>query len=161
MNIIEFAMSMEKEGEAYYRDLARSCGESGLSRILSQLADSEVQHYESLKRLKDKIEPQLAESDLIADAQGVFATMAGKIGEFNFDASEVEIYRKAQIHENESAKFYHEKAQEAEDKAQSELFERLAEEERSHAVIIQNIIDFISAPDTWLEDAEWHNMSAL
>lgn len=160
MNIIEFAMNMEKEGEAYYRDLAKNCGDSGLARILSQLAESEIQHYEALKRLRDKIDPKIAECDLIADAKGVFADMATRIGEYDFDASVVELYRKAQKQEYESADFYHQKAQEAGQGAQSELFERLAAEEKAHAIILQNIIDFISAPDTWLEDAEWHNTSA-
>ena len=50
------------------------------------------------------------------------------------------------------------RAKEAENAAQQEIYQKLAAEERAHSTILQGIIDFISAPDMWLENAERHHM---
>ena len=38
-----------------------------------------------------------------------------------------------------------------------DLFVRIAEEEKKHAFLLENVIDFVTKPDNWLENAEWHN----
>ena len=45
MNVYEYAMKVEKDGERYYRDLASKTDEPGLKSILNMLADEEVKHY--------------------------------------------------------------------------------------------------------------------
>ena len=42
MDIYQFAMQMEKDGENYYRKLAAECGVPGLQKIFTMLADEEV-----------------------------------------------------------------------------------------------------------------------
>lgn len=44
MNIFEFAMQMEKDGEAFYREIAKKTKNSGLQKIFNTLADEEVVH---------------------------------------------------------------------------------------------------------------------
>lgn len=45
MNIYEYAMKAEKDGERYYRELANKTDDVGLKSILMMLADEEVKHY--------------------------------------------------------------------------------------------------------------------
>jgi len=45
MNILEYAMQVEKEGEAQYREMAERSNNPGMKKILTELADSEVEHY--------------------------------------------------------------------------------------------------------------------
>lgn len=45
MDIYEFAMQMEKEGEDYYRALAKDSASPGLVKIFTMLADEEVKHF--------------------------------------------------------------------------------------------------------------------
>ena len=45
MNIYEFAMQMEKDGETFYRNLASKVSNLGLKNILNMLAEEEVKHY--------------------------------------------------------------------------------------------------------------------
>lgn len=40
MNIFEFGMQMEKDGEQFYHELASKAGSKGLAHILEKLADS-------------------------------------------------------------------------------------------------------------------------
>ena len=44
MDIYEFALQMEKDGEDYYRDQALKEGNKGLKNIFTFLADAEAQH---------------------------------------------------------------------------------------------------------------------
>ncbi len=53
MNIFEFAMQMEKDGEAYYRQLAHRTANTGLRTILTMLADEEVKHQKLFEQLKE------------------------------------------------------------------------------------------------------------
>ena len=55
---------------------------------------------------------------------------------------------------------YAEKAEEADNKESAELLTRMAEEERRHYLLLGNIIEFVSRPSQWLEDAEWNHLEA-
>ena len=56
MDIYEFALQMEKDGEDYYRDQALNAGNKGLKNIFTFLADAEAHHYNILKKMKDREE---------------------------------------------------------------------------------------------------------
>jgi rubrerythrin len=60
--------------------------------------------------------------------------------------------------EVDSYKFYTEKAEETDNPDVEKSFKRLAEEEKKHERIIDNIIEMVNRPNTWLEDAEWNHM---
>ncbi len=78
MDVYEFAMKMEKDGEKYYRDLAAGCSHKGLRSILGLLADAEVSHYEALKRMKDKEAAALPQSTVLDGAKTIFEQMASQ-----------------------------------------------------------------------------------
>ena len=44
MNVYDYAMQLEKDGEDYYREAAGLSANTGLTRILTMLADAEVVH---------------------------------------------------------------------------------------------------------------------
>ena len=54
--------------------------------------------------------------------------------------------------------FYREKAGEVEKDAHKNLFLQIAEEEKKHAFLLENVIDFVTKPDNWLENAEFHHL---
>ena len=54
MNVFEFAMKMEKDGEAFYREIAKKTNNAGLQKIFNTLADEEVVHYNTFKKLFEK-----------------------------------------------------------------------------------------------------------
>ena len=37
-------------------------------------------------------------------------------------------------------------------------FQELAEEEKKHCVLLENIIGFVSQPADWLENPEWYHL---
>lgn len=157
MDIFAYAMQMEKDGEAYYRELADTANSKGLANILTFLADEEVKHYKIFKRMKEG-KGEAPVSHLLDDVKNVFAELREKGETFHFDAKQPEHYRKAQEIEKRSEEFYREKAKEVGDPAQAEILNKIADEEKRHYNVLENIIDFVRQPERWLENAEWHHI---
>ena len=70
----------------------------------------------------------------------------------------MDIYKFAMQMEVDAQKFYLERADEEKDPHRKEIFLNLAEEERKHCVLLENIIDFVSQPADWLENPEWYHL---
>lgn len=158
MNIYDYAMQMEKEGEQFYRELAEKTNNEGLKGVLNLLADEEVQHYEFIKAMKEgSSTPELTASNLRESAKNVFQKIKREQINFDFGTSAAEMYRKASKHEDASYSFYLKKAEEAEDPAHKAIFTKLAEEEKQHQELMDHMADFVSEPETWLENAEFVN----
>lgn len=158
MNIFEFAMEKEKYSEDYYRQLAGRTNNKGLQNIFNMLADEEAQHYSVVEQMKSKMPEKVFNTDVLSEALDVFKRMKEGAEKLSFDASEAEIYKKAQDIEKDSRDFYLQKADEVEDRDQKGIFIKLAEEEKKHYFLLENIIEFVSRPQTWLENAEFYHL---
>ena len=111
MNIFEYALQMEKDGEDYYRQLAQQITNKGLKTILTMLADEEVKHYNAIEKIKTT-EPHMAETTILTDAKNVFVQIKESNESLDFDLGQIELYKKAQDIEERSRDFYLEKADE-------------------------------------------------
>ncbi len=155
MNIFEFAMEKEKLSKQYYRELAGRTSNKGLAHIFDMLADQEAKHYEIISKMREDTPPEVSETTLLADAKAVFVKMREAVDKFNLNISELELYKKAQEIEKQARSFYLEKAEETADETQRNIFLMLANEEKKHYFLLDNIIDFASRPEMWLENAEF------
>ncbi len=155
MDIYEYAMQMEKDGENFYREVAQQSPNRGIKTILTMLADEEVQHYNAIEKMKSAEPVQLAQSSVLTEAKNVFAQLKESGEKFTSETNQIGLYKKALDIEKKSRDFYTQKAGEVSDPNAKELFLRLAQEEQKHYVLVENIIDFLSRPDTWLENAEF------
>lgn len=162
MNIYDFAMQMEKDGENYYRELAAASKIAGLKKIFGMLADEEVEHFRVLKQLKEqKSETRPPETHILTDVKNIFIGMKEEKGNLHIDTTvDTDAFRKAREIEQKSIDFYLEKAEEAEDAAVKNVLIRLARMEEKHRNIMENLVEFVSRPEPghWLENAEWHHL---
>ena len=158
MNVYQFAMQMEKDGEAYYRECAEKTASAGLRTILLMLAGAETTHYELFRRMLAREEALLADSALLEQVKNVFAEIREREGTPAVSGSEVDLYRKAQELERRSWELYDGHAAQAASPAEKLTFERIAVEERRHYRILEGIVDFVSRPQLWLENAEWNHL---
>lgn len=158
MNIFDFAMQMEQDGEAYYRELAAKSGEAGLKHILNMLADDEQKHYQIMKSLKESVPAHLVETKVLEEANNIFAQMRQQGPGEMLELGQEELYRKAQDLEKKSEDFYKEKAGELGEKALKDIFLGIAGEEARHYFLLDNIITFVSRPHEWIENAEFHHL---
>jgi len=156
MDIFEFAMEKERLSQEYYLELKERTSNAGLARIFEMLADEESKHRQVVRRMKEGTPGDtITDTDVLADARQVFNNMRQATDKFNLDVSEVELYKKAQKIEAESRDFYLQKAEEAENPAHRDIFGKLAEEEKKHYYLLDNIIEFVRRPERWLENAEF------
>lgn len=158
MDVYGFAMQMEKDGEAYYRECTASTSSVGLRGILNLLADTEALHYELFRRMQAREEAVLGDSKTLEGVKNVFAAMRGTEGAVGVKSSEVALYRKAQELERRSWELYESAAAKASSPGEKLVFERIAVEERRHYRILEGIIDFVARPEQWLENAEWTHL---
>jgi rubrerythrin len=162
LNIFDFALQMEQDGENYYRELADQSKIEGLQKIFTMLADEEVKHAKVIKGMRENIrETQFEDSPLLDNVSNVFQTMRDKKQPLHINATiETGKYRKARDIEEVSHNFYRQKADESDSPHRRELFLRLAAEEAKHLRIMENIVEFVSRPEpgNWLENAEWTHL---
>jgi len=162
MNIYDYAIQMEKDGEAYYRELGQKSKHEGLQYIFTLLADEEVSHYTILEEMRDA-HPEATlsakEKDLLDSAKNIFVEMKENLAETNFDLPQADFYRKALKTEEKSIEYYLEMSEKVESDAHKAIFKKLATEEKKHKFLMEYLVDFISRPITWLEDAEFNHLS--
>ncbi len=157
MDIFEYAMQMEKDGEIYYRELSARTGNKGIKNILSMLADAEAIHYKIFQAMKKHEQVPATDSKSLAGIKNIFARLK-EDGLSEVDSAQVDLYRKAQDIEKKTQDFYLERAEESKDQIEKALFQKVANEERKHYLILENIIDFVNTPASWLENPEWYHL---
>jgi len=160
MNIYEYAMKAEKDGERYYRELATKTDDAGLKSIWTMLADEEVKHYHIFKHMEqNKTIPTVPSIDLFKHTKNIFEKMQQSKQVPHFTEDHINLYKNALRSEESSYTFYTEKASMLEEGEQKKAFLRIAEEEHSHLVLLENLIEYVSAPESWVESAEFNHIS--
>jgi len=157
MDIFAFAMKMEKDGRDFYLKLAGKTKNKGLAGILEMLAEEELKHYKAIQAIQAK-KYEMAPTGVLERAKNIFQRMKDFGEHFDIDISELEFYRQAMKLEEQSRDFYLDRADEAKDPQNKELFSQLAGEEKKHYILLENIADFVSRPQQWLENAEFFHI---
>lgn len=147
---------MEKDGERFYRRLSKKVESTGLKTILNMLADDELKHYEIFIAMSKNTEPSVSETKILKNSKNIFQRMQGEKIESNVE--QIDLYKKAQEFERKSQEFYEENADKVARAAQKKLLLKIANEEKRHYFLLENIILFVSRPMTWLENAEFFHL---
>lgn len=155
MNVYEYAMKVEKEGEAYYREMAAAATNPGLKRIFTMLADEEIKHYNVFKGMMKKEEMDLDNLNLLTDTKTIFETLSQEKENVNFDAEQIQFYKDAIAREDDAHDFYATKANEIEDEKEKAIFLQIAEEEEKHKKVLEEIVLFLEEPADWVASAEF------
>jgi len=157
MDILEFAIKMEQDGERFYRDIVSKTSHKGIRAILTGLADDEKKHAEVVRKMQSQT-PQMKPTTILDTAKNVFVQMKDFGGEFTISADEEQLYRQAMKIEDTSVAFYLDRMDQADRPDHKALFKQLAEEEKKHYRIVDYLADFVAAPKTWLADAEFERL---
>jgi rubrerythrin len=157
MDIYEFAMKMEKDGEAFYRELVDMTDNKGLKSILGMLADAEVRHFNLFRNMKQHAQIGPLSIEALLYVKNIFEIMKEQRG-FKIGSSEMELYRKAQDIEQKSREFYLKEASEVSDPSQKDAFAKIANEEQRHFMILEEIMNMVDRPQAWLENPEWYHL---
>lgn len=159
MNAYQYAMRMESEAERFYRDLADECSDTSLKGIFEMLAEEEIKHFKVFEKMAQNEElPSIENIDISARVKDIFSKIKSCNRRYSFTNEQVSYYQKAAQVEDDAYKFYLQKAEEMEDPKQKEAFMLIAEEEKKHQILMDNLANFVASPDTWLESAEFYNI---
>jgi rubrerythrin len=159
MNVLDFAIEMENDGFEYYRSLAKASKLPGLKTIFSAMAEDELKHAEVFKALNDgKSIDSLPMSEALGTAQNVFKQLPAVTEELNNIADSLKAYQHAMKLEANSFRFYEEIASKETNVEVKSLLLQIAEEEHKHFNILENIYNFVNAPNQSLEWGEFSNL---
>ena len=158
MNIYEFAMKMELDGRVYYEKLASETGVVGLIAIFTNLAEDEQKHYDTIQAIQAKSDWKMADTSVLDKAKNVFQDLMVDKNIVGSLAKSLDGYQHAREIEAKSVKFYEDAAKNAENPETAQILLRIANEEKKHYNIMDNLYDLVLAPQNFLAWGEFSNL---
>jgi rubrerythrin len=161
-NIFEFAMQMELDGRQFYLDGAEKTKNLGLQKIFKQLADEEHRHYHVFKRLSEgEVSDAAAEMKTarggLTLTKSLFREMAEQGKSTLPGDTERAVWTEAREIEEKSVQLYSDEAERQTDAKRKALLHLLADEERTHVYLIDNILTFLTDPSGFQESQDYRN----
>lgn len=154
MKPLDYAMQIELEGERLYRGFAEKSSNKELKTLFNWLADSEMNHYQTFKNMKtDNIE-SIEDDVILNDVDNILYKVKEKNNRADFKTHQVDIYSDILNIEKKMADFYEQKAEASRDDKVKEVFYHIAQEEKRHQYIIENLIKFVNNPEIWLKEGK-------
>jgi rubrerythrin len=161
VDIYKFAMQMELDGRHFYLDLAKKTKNAGIKSVLTMMAESEAKHYNVILDMQKNDKTEYSKDvEVLTKIKNIFSKMKEE-KEIDVDVSQVEFYKKASEIEADSEKFYLERADEEKDPHRKEIFLTLANEEKGHCILLENLVNLVSQPDSWIENSEWYDIDEV
>ena len=158
MNIFDCAIKMEEEARKYYEKLAAATAVPELKNLFTMLAESEQEHHDALVEMKGSIDPRKARFKALQEAACLFKPLMAKRGLMAELKEAPDAYRLVVKEEEEGVRFYEEMAAQAKDEGTREILLMIADEERKHLNIVENIYSFVQSPKTYLAWGEFSNL---
>jgi rubrerythrin len=153
MNTIDFAISMELEGQKYYLDLAELNKDNELHKVFLLLADSEKQHAELLKKYKKNEALSLEDQFVQPEFKSVFKDLKQFRNEHS--AKQLDAYRMACEQEEKSINLYKDMKSKANSVLEAELYDYLIRQEEEHLILFEELVKMVTRPEEWVESAEF------
>ncbi len=162
MDVFDFALNMEKDGKAYYEKLANQALLPGLKTIFMGLAEDEQKHYEIFQSLKMKRSAlPMHATTIIAETKNIFEELLKEKKTLKGVDESLAAYQHAMKIEADSFRLYEKAAIEEKDPATKSLLMKVAEEEHKHFNILENIYNFVNAPNQYLAWGEFSNLDEI
>jgi len=158
MNVFDFALKMEEDGKAFYEKLATETSVPELKTIFSMLASAEEEHQEAIAAMKKDTPPGTADSKVLEKTRNVFKGLMEKKGTLEMLKGDPDGYRHVIKIAMAGIKLYEELAGKETNPGAAKIFLRLADEERKHLEIMENIYDFAESPKDFLAWGEFSNL---
>lgn len=159
MNVFDFAMEMEDNGYEYYSNLAKTSDLPGLQTIFANLAEDERKHFTLFRSLKEGGHADsVASSKALEKAQNIFKDLPAEATALTNVKGTLEAYQYAMKLEADSFRFYEDAAACENDPVIKKLLMQIAEEEHNHFTILENLYNFVNAPNEHLAWAEFSNL---
>lgn len=161
MNVFDFALKMEEDGKAFYEKLAAETDVPEFRTIFSLLAAAEDQHRGTIEAMRKDVPPGNADSKVLEKARNVFQGLLGKKEVLGLLKGDPDGYRNVIKIAMAGIKLYEEMAEKETNPAAARILKALADEERKHLEIMENIYDFAESPKDYLAWGEFSNLKQI
>lgn len=155
MNVLDFAINMELEGEKYYSGQAELARNSALKSVFLMLAKDEHVHAEILKNKSKNLSYELKNNDTLSETKNLFKGIGDFKDEIKQNPNQLDLYRVALKNEKESINLYEKYLSKSDDDESKTLFKYLIEQEKDHYEILDELILQLIKDDDWVESAEF------
>lgn len=162
MNILECTIRMKQQTRDHYVRLAEAVLEPSLKKLFGMLAASEAEHVDTLKKMN---------LQMGAGAPADFGSLDESVCVFRphidprhlADAlkNDPDAYGHVVQEEKEAIEFFDQLKEQAGDDQMKRIFQTLADRERDHLAVLENIYFFVEEPRTYLEWGEFSNLKRL
>jgi rubrerythrin len=162
MNILECTIKMKRETQAHYERLSEAVAEKELKRLFSLLAAAEEEHVEKLEVLKDNMNKVGDLSfDKLDESVCVFSPHVDPRHLAETLKDDPDGYLHVVQEETEAIEFFDQLKEQADDEQVKRVCQVLADKEREHLTMLENIYFFVEEPRTYLEWGEFSNLIGL
>jgi rubrerythrin len=166
MDIIEYALKMEQDGMAFYKQQADASTDPRLKKIFSTLVEEEARHYQIFKKLKE--DPSEISKDIsftvagaIENVKTLFEQMSQDSETRKFGDDVISAWTEALRIEEKAHAFYQEKANIEQDDATRKLLTAIAAEETRHIHMIDAVLMYLKHPQAFAASAQFSNFMSL
>jgi rubrerythrin len=158
MDLIKYAIEMEEESKKYYLELAEKCANNeGVKNILKMLAFEHEKHSEAFQFINEDQYQKLENSVSFREVDKLFKKMKADKQTFSCDIDQVDLYKKALDLVRKKYDFYKEALSTVESLDSKKLLKKIVEEEHHQKYVLENLVEMVTRPDKWLENAEFYH----
>ncbi len=162
LEMLKTALTMEEEGEKFYRKAMEASKNELGRKIFETLMKDEKVHYGRILKIYNKLKDDHAwTSDWKSmdvghkDVEVLFKEMAAEHGKtLQADPGELEALEVGIDFEYKTLKFYQDYLPEAVDPLEKEFVEKMVAEERGHYTALKDMKQFMADPAAWYQEME-------
>ena len=155
MNILDFAINMELDGEKYYNAQAEIINDKYLKNIFLILAKDENSHAKILQDKSNNLSYELKSNETLSEVKNLFKGLKDFKNEIKQKPDQLDLYRVALEKEKESIDLYEKLLSQAEDDKSKKLFEFLIQQEKDHYTTLEELVSQLNKSNDWVEAAEF------
>jgi rubrerythrin len=158
MDVFDCAIKMEEKAKVHYLRLAQAAATPEMEYLFTVLARAEQEHHDALVELKAGAVPTRTRFKALQEVTCLFQPLLARRELTAELKKSPDAYQRVISRELKGIEFYVELAAKAKDKESRELLLRIADEERRHLSIVENIYSFVESPRNFLVSGEFSNL---
>jgi len=160
MDFFQTAIDIEQLVEDDYRALVDHCSTNiGIKNILTMLADDHEKHRSAFIHMKKEEDIALIpDTGVFKKAKEIFSEIKKKQEPYTCDIDQVKLYEKARELVRNKISLYTDAMNGLKNEPQKKILQSIITEEMKQEKVLDNIIEMVNRPNTWLEDAEFYHL---
>lgn len=161
MNVFDCAIKIEEEAQQYYKRLETQSTSPDKRHLFAMLAASEEEHKNNLMQLKKKMGNDVAQMDSLEYSACRFRPILTERELMEEELRDPDFYKFAVWEEEQEIQFFEDLARKTKNERVRRALHMLADEERRHLNMVENIYEFMETPRTYLAWGEFSNLRDL